>query len=83
MSFFFRIPGSVLSSHPLVLTALSSLNSELLSEASVNGRKTGKIFILFFLNIYMLLELKWILYPGIKLGVMLYDYNGDKKLDYI
>ncbi|XP_061360280.1 transportin MOS14 isoform X2 [Gastrolobium bilobum] len=29
-------PGSVLSSHPLVLTALSSLNSELLSEASVN-----------------------------------------------
>ncbi|WVZ11658.1 hypothetical protein V8G54_016188 [Vigna mungo] len=31
------IPGSVLSSHPLVLTALSSLNSELLSEASVNG----------------------------------------------
>ncbi|XP_027333974.1 transportin MOS14 isoform X1 [Abrus precatorius] len=30
------IPGSVLSSHPLVLTALSSLNSELLSEASVN-----------------------------------------------
>ncbi|KAK7265742.1 hypothetical protein RJT34_33365 [Clitoria ternatea] len=30
------ISGSVLSSHPLVLTALSSLNSELLSEASVN-----------------------------------------------
>ncbi|XP_057419400.1 transportin MOS14 [Lotus japonicus] len=30
------IPGSVLSSHPLVLTALSSLNSDLLSEASVN-----------------------------------------------
>ncbi|XP_028781682.1 transportin MOS14 isoform X1 [Neltuma alba] len=30
------IPGSVLCSHPLVLTALSSLNSELLSEASVN-----------------------------------------------
>lgn len=30
------IPGSVLSSHPLVLTALSNLNSELLSEASVN-----------------------------------------------
>ncbi|XP_058762412.1 transportin MOS14 isoform X2 [Vicia villosa] len=30
------IPGSVLSSHPLVLTALSSLNSEILSEASVN-----------------------------------------------
>ncbi|XP_015581100.1 transportin MOS14 [Ricinus communis] len=29
-------PGSVLSSHPLVLTALSSLNSELLSEAAVN-----------------------------------------------
>lgn len=33
----FRIPGSVLASHPLVLTALSSLNSEILSEASVNG----------------------------------------------
>ncbi|KAK7857262.1 transportin mos14 [Quercus suber] len=32
----FRIPGSVLASHPLVLTALSSLNSEPLSEASVN-----------------------------------------------
>ncbi|QHN93871.1 transportin [Arachis hypogaea] len=31
------IPGSVLSTHPLVLTALSSLNSEFLSEASVNG----------------------------------------------
>ncbi|GMN45765.1 hypothetical protein TIFTF001_014956 [Ficus carica] len=30
------IPGSVLASHPLVLTALSSLNSEILSEASVN-----------------------------------------------
>ncbi|KAJ7945933.1 putative Transportin [Quillaja saponaria] len=30
------IPGSILASHPLVLTALSSLNSELLSEASVN-----------------------------------------------
>ncbi|OIW00111.1 hypothetical protein TanjilG_29101 [Lupinus angustifolius] len=30
------IPGSVLSSHPLVLTALSSLNSEFVSEASVN-----------------------------------------------
>ncbi|XP_010663227.1 transportin MOS14 isoform X2 [Vitis vinifera] len=30
------IPGAVLASHPLVLTALSSLNSELLSEASVN-----------------------------------------------
>ncbi|KAM0982545.1 hypothetical protein ACFX2I_015414 [Malus domestica] len=30
------IPGSVLASHPLVLTALSSLNSELLSEAAVN-----------------------------------------------
>lgn len=30
------IPGSVLASHPLVLTALSSLNSDLLSEASVN-----------------------------------------------
>nr|XP_025629217.1 transportin MOS14 isoform X2 [Arachis hypogaea] len=30
------IPGSVLSTHPLVLTALSSLNSEFLSEASVN-----------------------------------------------
>lgn len=33
----FRLPGSVLASHPLVLTALSSLNSELLSEAAVNG----------------------------------------------
>lgn len=33
----FRISGSVLASHPLVLTALSSLNSELLSEAAVNG----------------------------------------------
>ncbi|KAH9719970.1 transportin MOS14 [Citrus sinensis] len=31
-----RIPGSVLASHPLVLTALSSLHSEILSEASVN-----------------------------------------------
>ncbi|KAK9278154.1 hypothetical protein L1049_027713 [Liquidambar formosana] len=30
------IPGSALASHPLVLTALSSLNSELLSEAAVN-----------------------------------------------
>ncbi|PRQ16051.1 hypothetical protein RchiOBHm_Chr7g0180041 [Rosa chinensis] len=30
------IPGSLLASHPLVLTALSSLNSELLSEAAVN-----------------------------------------------
>ncbi|KAF4349554.1 hypothetical protein F8388_012242 [Cannabis sativa] len=30
------VPGSVLASHPLVLTALSSLNSEILSEASVN-----------------------------------------------
>ncbi|XP_050379254.1 transportin MOS14 [Argentina anserina] len=30
------IPGSMLASHPLVLTALSSLNSELLSEAAVN-----------------------------------------------
>ncbi|KAL4633899.1 transportin MOS14 [Castanea sativa] len=30
------IPGSALASHPLVLTALSSLNSEPLSEASVN-----------------------------------------------
>ncbi|GMY24089.1 transportin MOS14 isoform X1 [Fagus crenata] len=30
------ITGSVLASHPLVLTALSSLNSEPLSEASVN-----------------------------------------------
>lgn len=27
----------MLASHPLVLTALASLNSELLSEASVNG----------------------------------------------
>lgn len=35
--FYFRLPGSVLASHPLVLTALSSLNSELLSEAAVNG----------------------------------------------
>ncbi|XP_022737450.1 transportin MOS14-like isoform X3 [Durio zibethinus] len=30
------IPGSVLATHPLVLTALSSLNSDILSEASVN-----------------------------------------------
>ncbi|XP_050223263.1 transportin MOS14 isoform X2 [Mercurialis annua] len=30
------IPGSVLASHPLVLTALSSLKTELLSEAAVN-----------------------------------------------
>ncbi|XP_043813517.1 transportin MOS14 isoform X2 [Manihot esculenta] len=30
------IPGSVLASHPLVVAALSSLNSELLSEAAVN-----------------------------------------------
>ncbi|KGN63628.1 transportin MOS14 [Cucumis sativus] len=30
------IPGTMLASHPLVLTALASLNSELLSEASVN-----------------------------------------------
>ncbi|XLR00328.1 hypothetical protein S83_066526, partial [Arachis hypogaea] len=30
------IPGSVLSTHPLVLIALSSLNYEFLSEASVN-----------------------------------------------
>ncbi|CAN1753553.1 Transportin MOS14, partial [Linum perenne] len=32
----FRIPGSVLATHPLVHTALSSLNSEFLSEAAVN-----------------------------------------------
>jgi hypothetical protein len=38
----FRITGSVLASHPLVLTALSSLNSEPLSEASVNGIIVGK-----------------------------------------
>ncbi|KAK4489067.1 hypothetical protein RD792_004861 [Penstemon davidsonii] len=31
-----RIPPSTLASHPLVLTALSSLNSDILSEASVN-----------------------------------------------
>ncbi|XP_057514793.1 transportin MOS14-like isoform X2 [Actinidia eriantha] len=31
-----RIPASMLSSHPLVLTALSSLNSDILLEASVN-----------------------------------------------
>ncbi|XP_073039876.1 transportin MOS14 isoform X1 [Primulina eburnea] len=31
-----RIPASALASHPLVLTALSSLNSDILSEASVN-----------------------------------------------
>ncbi|CAL5393934.1 unnamed protein product [Camellia sinensis] len=31
-----RIPASTLASHPLVLTALSSLNSDILSEASVN-----------------------------------------------
>ncbi|XP_047316788.1 transportin MOS14 [Impatiens glandulifera] len=31
-----RIPTAVLVSHPLVLTALSSLNSDILSEASVN-----------------------------------------------
>ncbi|XP_065876754.1 transportin MOS14 isoform X2 [Euphorbia lathyris] len=30
------VPGAVLASHPLVLTALSSLNSEILSEAAVN-----------------------------------------------
>ncbi|TQD88922.1 hypothetical protein C1H46_025514 [Malus baccata] len=34
---FRPIPGSVLASHPLVVTALSSLNSELLSEAAVNA----------------------------------------------
>lgn len=39
--FGFRIPGSVLASHPLVLTALSSLHSEILSEASVNGITCG------------------------------------------
>jgi len=33
----FRIPGSVLAAHPLVHTALSSLNAEFISEASVNG----------------------------------------------
>ncbi|QHO14024.1 Phosphatidylinositol 4-kinase beta [Arachis hypogaea] len=32
-----EIPKSVLSTHPFVLTTLSSLNSEFLSEASVNG----------------------------------------------
>ncbi|KAL8529708.1 hypothetical protein ACS0TY_006957 [Phlomoides rotata] len=31
-----RIPASALASHPLVLAALSSLNSDILSEASVN-----------------------------------------------
>ncbi|KAI8018791.1 Transportin MOS14 [Camellia lanceoleosa] len=31
-----RIPASTLATHPLVLTALSSLNSDILSEASVN-----------------------------------------------
>lgn len=35
--FYFRVPASALSSHPLVLAALSSLSSEILSEASVNG----------------------------------------------
>ncbi|XP_022767952.1 transportin MOS14-like isoform X4 [Durio zibethinus] len=30
------IPGSLLATHPLVLTALSSLNSDILSEASIN-----------------------------------------------
>ncbi|THG18281.1 hypothetical protein TEA_023051 [Camellia sinensis var. sinensis] len=34
---FKLIPASTLASHPLVLTALSSLNSDILSEASVNG----------------------------------------------
>jgi hypothetical protein len=33
----FRISGSLLACHPLVHTALSSLNSEILSEAAVNG----------------------------------------------
>ncbi|CAL5402272.1 unnamed protein product [Camellia sinensis] len=32
-----RIPASTLASHPLVLTALSSLKSDILLEASVNG----------------------------------------------
>ncbi|KAF8407988.1 hypothetical protein HHK36_007128 [Tetracentron sinense] len=36
-----EVPASTLASHPLVLTALSSLNSELLSEAAVNG--TGQM----------------------------------------
>ncbi|KAK7291432.1 hypothetical protein RIF29_06569 [Crotalaria pallida] len=37
----FLIPESVLSSHPLVLIALSSLNSEFLSEASEHGTGNG------------------------------------------
>lgn len=47
--FYFRIPASTLSSHPLVLAALSSLNSEILSEASVNGTVDGLGCCSFFL----------------------------------
>jgi hypothetical protein len=39
---FFRIPGTVLACHPLVHAALSSLNCDPLSEASVNGILVGK-----------------------------------------
>ncbi|KAL2462914.1 ARM repeat superfamily protein [Forsythia ovata] len=37
-----RIPASTLASHPLVLTALSSLSADILSEASVNGTKVRR-----------------------------------------
>jgi transportin-3 len=36
------IPGTVLACHPLVHAALSSLNCDPLSEASVNGILVGK-----------------------------------------
>lgn len=47
---FLRIPGAVLAGHPLVHAALSSLNCDPLSEASVNGILVGKA------NIYRPLE---------------------------
>lgn len=49
MIFFvaYRIPASVLATHPLVLTALSSLTSDVLSEAAVNGNIL--IYIIYYL----------------------------------
>ena len=46
--FFFRIPGAVLACHPLVHAALSSLNCDPLSDASVNGIARWKAHIYYF-----------------------------------
>lgn len=43
-----RIPASTLASHPLVLTSLSGLHSDVLSEAAVNGTNIGMFYSLKF-----------------------------------